>query len=246
MWANAKMARALRYPIERASRPGYILDIQDTQIWRTKEAHFGETQENRDKSIYNVAIAMSGDAAKFRGASLTPILIKTVSTAPWVRDRPAQIALTILLPKGVKWQGCLAPLWWELKQWGADGPGFDVYDAYSRVHAKCKLWLAFSQVTNDIRIHVYVYGIYANLIRIPLTFLPYSMTQEDCRSTRANARARVSWGGVCGAMSLAGNCPGVRPQPTLRPWSDCRHRTLLVTHIATRSAARANALSTPG
>lgn len=164
-WANAKMAKAMRYPIERTTRDGYILDIQDAHIWRTKEKHFGETQANRSTSIYNVAISMSGDAAKFRGSSLTPVLCRILNCAPWVRDRSAQVAMSLLLPKGVKWQGCLAPLYWECDQWGVDGPGFDIYDAHARVHAKCKLWLAFSQVpfASLTRTFIYVYGILITL-----------------------------------------------------------------------------------
>ena len=145
-WANAKMAKAFRYPVDRATVPGYILDVQDANIWQTKRETFGETRDNKNEWIYNLAVAMSGDAADFKGASLTPILIRILNLPPWVRDRAAQVMMTLLLPKGVKWQGCLAPLWWELTQWGPSGPGFRIHDAHVQAAAICRVWLAFSQV----------------------------------------------------------------------------------------------------
>jgi hypothetical protein len=95
MWACAPLARAMRYPIERPTRPGYILDIHDTPSWDKKMRAFG-TPPQSEESIYDHAFIISADATDFRQRSLTPVYARNCSLRPGVRDRPGQVCMTLL------------------------------------------------------------------------------------------------------------------------------------------------------
>jgi hypothetical protein len=108
MWASRALARAMRYPIDRPAREGYILDVHDTPTWEKKTRVFG-VPATSEEALYDHAFIISADATDFRKKSFTPVLARNTSLKPDIRDRPGQVCMTLLLSEVIK--SCLYPIY---------------------------------------------------------------------------------------------------------------------------------------
>ena len=66
---------------------------------KRKREVFDEDADDEDAWLYNIVLAMSGDATDHRDKSITPILIRVLSWAPWIRDDLDYVIMTLLLPE---------------------------------------------------------------------------------------------------------------------------------------------------
>jgi hypothetical protein len=105
------------------------IDTQDATAWQRKRKLFGETDDRERDGLYNVALAVTGDATDKGSHKLTPILLRFLNLRPSVRNRLGQVFMTLLLPNGMKWDGCLQPFLWEVARHGPGKRGFRVRDA---------------------------------------------------------------------------------------------------------------------
>jgi hypothetical protein len=100
MWASVPLAKAMRYPLERPTRDGYILDVHDTPTWAKKLRAFNSPE---DKSIYDHAFIISADATDFRNMSITPVYARNCSLRPGLRDRLGQVCMTLLFTEVIEY-----------------------------------------------------------------------------------------------------------------------------------------------
>ena len=95
--AHTAVSRCLRYPVDRLKKDGYIIDVQDADVWRRKAELFNE--DTPEDGLDNMLWAMSADATDTKGHSLTPVIMRLMNLSPWVRDRMALMHMSLLLPR---------------------------------------------------------------------------------------------------------------------------------------------------
>jgi hypothetical protein len=100
VWRHIVLAKALRYIRTRQTKAGYILDWPDAEVGERKRLLFDEAADvDEDAWLYNLVLAVSGDATEKGKGSFTPILVRLLSLPPWLRDKLPHVIMTLLLPQ---------------------------------------------------------------------------------------------------------------------------------------------------
>jgi hypothetical protein len=100
VWRHVVLANALRYIRTRHTKAGYIFDWPDAEVGERKRLLFDEAADlDEDDWLYNLVLAVSGDATEKGKGSFTPILVRLLSLPPWLRDKLPHVIMTLLLPQ---------------------------------------------------------------------------------------------------------------------------------------------------